>query len=133
MSKSEWNPLNYSPSELLKSVAGFFAPGLVSLGSAITADSDGGSKITTTEWLTALIAAVVTSTAVFAAKNKKVDPPPNPDNGYVGIGLVFTVVGVVLILLGLLGLFHVLGLSLALSVTFAVVGVVLLVVGGRTA
>lgn len=57
-----------------KAVVGFIAPGVVLIGSSITDASDGGSKITTTEWITALIACVATSAGVYAARNKQAQP-----------------------------------------------------------
>jgi len=53
-----------------KAVVAFIAPGLVVIGSAITAGSDGGTRITTTEFVSALIAMFVTSGVVYATPNK---------------------------------------------------------------
>lgn len=53
-----------------KAVVGFVAPGAVVIGSAITDTSDGGSRITVAEWVTAAIACVVTSAGVYAVRNK---------------------------------------------------------------
>jgi hypothetical protein len=53
-----------------KAIAGVAVPGLVTLGSAITAGSDGGTNITGSEWLTALIACVVTGGTVWAVPNR---------------------------------------------------------------
>jgi hypothetical protein len=124
---NSWNPLAYKPSEVFKAIVGFLAPALVFLGGAVLADSDGGTAITSSEWLQALIAAVVTSAGVFAAGNKSVNPPPNPEGGFIGGGLL-AVLGVVLIVVGFLGLFHVIGLSLAVSIVLIVIGLVLVVV-----
>ena len=124
--KSSWNPLAYKPGEVFKAIIAFLAPALVSLGAAVLEDSAGGTTITQAEWLQALIAAVVTSAGVFSASNKSENPPPNPEGGYGGI---LAILGVVLIVVGILGLFHVLGLSLAVSVVLVVVGLVLLVLG----
>jgi hypothetical protein len=55
-----------------KAIIGFVSPGAVTLVSAMQDGSDGGSKISKNEWLTAVIAAVVTSAAVAAKSN--VDP-----------------------------------------------------------
>ena len=55
-----------------KAIIGFVAPGAVTLISAMQDASDGGSKVTKSEWLTAAIAAVVTSAGVAAKSN--VDP-----------------------------------------------------------
>ena len=56
-----------------KAVVGFVAPGLIVIGSAVTNASDGGSQITTAEWVTALVACVATSAGVYAVKNKEAD------------------------------------------------------------
>lgn len=53
-----------------KAIVGFVAPGIVTLGSALTAGSDGGTNITGSEWLTALIACLVTGGFVYAIPNK---------------------------------------------------------------
>ena len=53
-----------------KAVVGFITPGLVVIGSSLADSSEGGSKITTGEWVSALIAMFATSAAVYAAKNK---------------------------------------------------------------
>ena len=52
-----------------KAVVGFVVPGAVIIGSAVTAGSDGGSHITAAEWVTAVVACVVTSGGVAAATN----------------------------------------------------------------
>lgn len=54
----------------LKAVVGFITPGAVLIGAAVTEASDGGSRITTAEWVTALVACIVTGSAVFGAPNK---------------------------------------------------------------
>lgn len=53
----------------LKAVFGFITPGAVVLGAAVTEVSDGGSTITGAEWVTALVACVVTGGAVYRVKN----------------------------------------------------------------
>jgi len=53
-----------------KSVLGFVAPGAVLVGSAVTEVSDGGTAITAAEWVTALVACVVTSAAVYSVPNR---------------------------------------------------------------
>lgn len=123
---NSWNPLAYKPGEVLKAVVGFLAPALVFLGTAVLESSDGGTSITGSEWLQALIAAVVTSAGVFSASNKSENPPPNPEGGYAGI---LAILGVVLIVVGVLGLFHVLGISLAVSIVLVVIGLLLVVLG----
>lgn len=56
-----------------KAVVGFVTPGAVLIGAAVTAASDGGTSITTAELVTAVVACVVTSGAVWAAPK---DPTP---------------------------------------------------------
>ena len=53
-----------------KAVIGFVAPGAVLIGSAVTDASDGGSVITGAEWVTALVACLVTAGAVYKVPNK---------------------------------------------------------------
>lgn len=125
--KNPWNPFNYHPSQLAKSFLAFVAPALVSIGAALQDGTRGGSSITTAEWVEAFIAAVVTSVGVFSVSNEPRSAPP--EGGYADLLLI---AGVVLVVVGLLGLFGVLGLGLALSVVFVVVGL-LLVVFGRSA
>lgn len=52
-----------------KAVVGFIAPGAVLIGAAVLETSQGGTVITQAEWVTAVAACVITSTAVFAKKN----------------------------------------------------------------
>ena len=54
-----------------KAVAGFVVPAIVVLGTAITAGSDGGTTITTSEWVAAIIAAFGTSGVVYTVPNKQ--------------------------------------------------------------
>jgi hypothetical protein len=53
-----------------KTVVGFIAPGAVLIGSAVTEASDGGSTITAAEWVTAVVACIVTSAAVYGVPNR---------------------------------------------------------------
>lgn len=62
-----------------KAILGFVVPGVVTLGSAITSGSDGGSTITATEWLTAAFACVLTAGAVAAKANAPEVAGPQPD------------------------------------------------------
>lgn len=52
-----------------KAIVGFLAPGIVVIGGALTAGSDGGSAITAAEWGTALVAAFGTGAAVALKGN----------------------------------------------------------------
>lgn len=52
-----------------KAVVGFIAPGAVILGSAVTAASDGGTRITGAELVTAAVACVVTAAGVYRVRN----------------------------------------------------------------
>ena len=54
----------------MKAVAAFMTPGAVLIGAAVLESSQGGDRITTAEWVTALVAVVVTSGAVAAVENK---------------------------------------------------------------
>lgn len=60
-----------------KMVAGFLAPGASVIGLAVLPGSDGGTAITQPEWISAVVAAIVTSAAVGATRNR----PPAPPNG----------------------------------------------------
>jgi hypothetical protein len=53
-----------------KAVLGFIAPGAVIIGSSVQTGSDGGSAITGAEWITAVVACIVTGAAVGAVGNK---------------------------------------------------------------
>lgn len=53
-----------------KAVIGFVAPGAVVIGSAATAASDGGTAITGAEWVTAVVACIITGAAVYGVPNK---------------------------------------------------------------
>ena len=52
-----------------KAILAFIIPGVVTLGAAITDGSDGGSTITSTEWITAAFACVLTAGAVATKGN----------------------------------------------------------------
>lgn len=56
--------------EYRKAILGFIAPGAIIIGSAVTSTSDGGSHITAAEWVTAVVACVITGAAVGAVTNK---------------------------------------------------------------
>lgn len=123
---SPWNPLNYNPGELAKTIAAFVVPGLITAGNALTEGSDGGVTITASEWIAILIACVGTAGTVFAVSNK-----PTNNGGEAGAAQVWFIIGAVLIVVALLGLFHILAISLSVAVALAVVGLVLCVVGSR--
>ena len=53
-----------------KAILGFVAPGAVVIGSAVTEASDGGTAITGAEWVTAIVACIVTGSAVYAVPNR---------------------------------------------------------------
>jgi hypothetical protein len=53
-----------------KAVLGFVAPGAVIVGASVTPVSDAGSSITGAEWVTAVVACIVSSVAVGAVPNK---------------------------------------------------------------
>ena len=58
-----------------KALIGFVAPGAVIIGSAVTDSSVGGEMVTQGEWITAIVAAVVTAAGVYAKSNAE----PIPD------------------------------------------------------
>jgi hypothetical protein len=72
--------VKYSLSEVSKTIAGFLVPAATVLVSAVTGPSDGGSTITTAEWVTAACAAVITAGTVFGVTNKPAKGQPSkPD------------------------------------------------------
>jgi multisubunit Na+/H+ antiporter MnhB subunit len=86
-----------------KAVLAFIAPGAVTIGSAVTEASDGGTRITTAEWVAAAVACIVTSAAVYAVPNRdpralhqdeSVQPP---EYGHVDLATVL-LVGILVIL-----------------------------------
>lgn len=56
-----------------KAATAVVVPFLGAVGAALTAQSDGGSNITATEWLGAIVLALVSGGAVFAVPNKDYD------------------------------------------------------------
>ena len=63
--------------EYWKAIIAFIVPEAVIIGSAVNGDSDGGSTITSAEWVTAIVAMIVTGGAVgFGPRNA--DPTPTP-------------------------------------------------------
>ena len=52
-----------------KAVLAFIVPGAVTIGTAVTDSSAGGTTITSAEWVTAIVACVVTAGAVYAVPN----------------------------------------------------------------
>ncbi len=95
----------------LKTVFGFLTPGAVILGSAVTEASDGGANVTQAEWITALVACIITGSLVFAVPNKdprgthqddSVQPARHRDEfgeSAVAIALIVLVVVVIVVLL----------------------------------
>jgi|KBSMisStandDraft_5_1062788.scaffolds.fasta_scaffold12033_4 hypothetical protein len=59
-----------------KGILGFLVPGAVIIGSSVTGDSDGGSTITTAEWVTAVVAMIVTGGLVVAKANAPLNQTP---------------------------------------------------------
>ena len=54
-----------------KALTGAVAPGAVLIGAAVTEGSQGGTTITQAEWVTAVVAVIVTGGAVWAAPANK--------------------------------------------------------------
>lgn len=52
-----------------KAILGFIMPGAVIIGSSVLESSDGGSTVTTAEWVTAIVAMIVTGGAVGVKSN----------------------------------------------------------------
>lgn len=76
-----------------KALVAFVAPGAVAIGTAVTEGSQGGSSITSAEWISALVACVVTSAAVYGTPNRdpegdhqdeSVQPPQDPEHRILG-------------------------------------------------
>lgn len=63
-----------------KALVGFVAPGASVIGLAVLPGSDGGTAITQPEWISAVVAAIVTSAAVGATKNQPTTPPSPPSD-----------------------------------------------------
>jgi len=61
-----------------KAILGFIVPGAVIIGSAVTSNSDGGTTITSSEWVTAIVAMIVTGGAVAAKANAVPEPAAPP-------------------------------------------------------
>ena len=53
-----------------KAATAVAVPFLTSVGAALVESSDGGSSITTTEWVSAAVVSLVAGGAVFAVPNK---------------------------------------------------------------
>jgi hypothetical protein len=52
-----------------KAILAFLVPGAIIIGSSVLGDSDGGSTITGSEWVTAVVAMIVTGAAVGVKGN----------------------------------------------------------------
>lgn len=54
----------------MKAVLAFITPAAVTIVASITEASDGGTRITSSEWITALCNCIITATAVYAVPNR---------------------------------------------------------------
>ena len=62
-----------------KGILAFLVPGAVIIGSSVTSGSDGGTTITSAEWITAIVAMIVTGGAVgFGPANAPANTEPVP-------------------------------------------------------
>lgn len=61
----------YTIPQVYKAIAGFFTPGVVAFGVAITTESPGGAAVTGPEWVGIALAMLITGGLVFAV-------PPSP-------------------------------------------------------
>jgi hypothetical protein len=59
-----------------KAILAFLVPGAVIIGSSVLGDSDGGSTITGSEWVTAVVAMIVTGAAVGVKGNAPAHTTP---------------------------------------------------------
>jgi hypothetical protein len=59
-----------SLSPYMKDVLGFIAPGATIIIASVLESSDGGTRITSSEWITALCTAIITATGVYAVPNR---------------------------------------------------------------
>lgn len=57
-----------------KGILGFLVPGAIIIGSSVLSDSDGGTTITGSEWVTAVVAMIVTGAAVTVKGNANEQP-----------------------------------------------------------
>jgi len=66
-----------------KGILAFLVPGAVVIGASVLDPSDGGSTITTAEWVTAAVAMIVTGGAVTVKGNADEEPvaPVTPPTG----------------------------------------------------
>jgi hypothetical protein len=64
-----------------KAILAFLVPGAVIIGSAVTSGSDGGTTITTAEWVTAIVAMIVTGGAVGFGPANAPATPATPTTG----------------------------------------------------
>lgn len=64
-----------------KGILAFISPGAVIIGSSVLSASDGGTSITTAEWVTAAVACLVTGSLVTAKRNGNPQPtgPQDPE------------------------------------------------------
>lgn len=58
-----------------KAILAFVVPGVVTLSSALAPSSGGGERITSTEWVTALFACILTAGAVYSKTNAPLKAP----------------------------------------------------------
>jgi hypothetical protein len=59
-----------------KAILAFLVPGAIIIGSSVLGDSDGGSTITGSEWVTAIVAMIVTGAAVGVKGNAPSNTTP---------------------------------------------------------
>jgi hypothetical protein len=61
--------------EARKAIAGLLVPGLTVLGTAVLDGSDGGSRITTAEWIAVVVASLAAGGAVYVVRNGESGDP----------------------------------------------------------
>lgn len=119
---NSWNPFSYPPRAVLKALYAFVLPGVVAIGGAFArAQGDAKHPVDKYDYILALVAMFVTGGAVFSATNK---PKAPVDEGAVG---VLFIVGALLIAVAVLGLLHVISLTLTVCIVLAIIGLVCLI------
>lgn len=66
---NSWTPVQVG--RYWKAILAFIVPGAIIVGASVLEGSDGGSTITQAEWITAIVACIVTSGSVAAVSNKE--------------------------------------------------------------
>lgn len=126
---NKWNPFSYPPRAILKAIWGFLLPAIGYLLAAFQEQAaDPSDPVTTIDYVIAIGLALTTGYGTFAITNEpQGETTPREAKSETGaVGLLF-VIGLIVIAVGILGLFELLKLSLAISVVLVVIGILLVV------